>query len=117
MSACGTKLEELVIRVHSDAADRTLVSKVSRKLATARDPVLGQIPADAAEHLIAMARSLRSTLGDLPVAMVGEVLDIPSVAQAFVAATGAAKPLEAPEFGAVRLANGHAPAAAFPARA
>lgn len=104
--ASGTRLEELVIRVHSDTTDRTMVSKVAKKLATATDPALRQILAAAAEHLIAMARSLRSTLGDLPVAMVGEVFEIPSVSQAFIAATGAAKPLEAPEFGAVRLANG-----------
>ncbi|MEP7056008.1 MAG: BadF/BadG/BcrA/BcrD ATPase family protein [Actinomycetota bacterium] len=104
--ACGTRLEELVVRVHTNPTDRTLVSKVTRALATSADPTARAILDAACDHLIAMATALRKTLGDLPVAMVGGVFEIPALAQRFTAATGAKRPVEAPEFGAVRLAIG-----------
>jgi N-acetylglucosamine kinase-like BadF-type ATPase len=104
--ACGTRLEELVVRVHSDVTDRKLVSKVARALATSTDPAAKAILDSAADHLIAMATALKKSVGDLPVAMVGGLFEIPTLAQRFTSATGAKKPIEAPEFGAVRLANG-----------
>jgi glucosamine kinase len=104
--ACGTRLEELVVRVHSDVTDRTLVSKVARALSTSSDPAARAILDSATDHLIAMATALRKTVGDLPVAMVGGIFEIPAVLQRFTAATDAKRPIETPEFGAVRLANG-----------
>ncbi|MDQ1710456.1 MAG: hypothetical protein QOG49_1841 [Frankiaceae bacterium] len=104
--AAGTRLEEIVMRVHSDATDRKQVSKVTRALAASTDPAAKAILDEAADHLIAMATALRASMGNLPVAMVGGVFEIASVAQKFIAATDATKPMEAPEFGAVRLAIG-----------
>lgn len=104
--ASGARLEELVIKVHSDLADRKLVSRIVPALSASADPTAVAILDEAADHLIAMAKALRTTLGDLPVARVGGVFEIPAIAAKFTAATGATAPAEAPEFGAVRLARG-----------
>jgi glucosamine kinase len=105
-TTCATRLDDLVVRVHSDLSDRKLISRVAAVLASTADPVGTAILAEAADHLVAMAMALRSRLGDLPVSMVGSVFGIPAVRDRFVAATGSQPPVEPPELGAVRLALG-----------
>lgn len=105
-TACATRLDDIVVRVHSDVSDRKLISRAATALGKTTDPVGKAILAEAADHLIAMATSLRSKVGDLPVSMVGSVFGIPAVRDRFVEATGAHDPLESPELGAVRLAVG-----------
>lgn len=104
--ACSVRLEELVVRIHLNPTDRAIVARVAPAVAQSSDPAGRLILAEATDHLVAMALSLRKGLGELPVAMVGGIFDIPSVEQRFTAATGATRPVEAPELGAVRLAVG-----------
>lgn len=87
--------------LHSDASNR-LVALIEQTA----DPAAQQILEGAADHLIALATALRSMVGDLPVVMVGGVFEIPSIAERFIAATNADRPLEAPELGAIGLARG-----------
>jgi glucosamine kinase len=105
-TTCAGRLDDIVVRVHSDLADRRLISRIAPALGKSTDAVGKAILAEAADHLVAMAVSLRARLGDLPVSMVGGVFSIPAVLDRFVAATGAQPPIEPPEIGAVRLAEG-----------
>lgn len=86
--------------------DGELISRHSRALANSPDPAGRRFFDEAADHSIALASALRPSVGDLPVVMVGRVFEIPVIAEPFTAATNAVKLLEAPEFGAVRLARG-----------
>jgi N-acetylglucosamine kinase-like BadF-type ATPase len=104
--ACGALLDDIVIKVYADLTDRKLVTRVAHVLGKSPDATARTILENAADHLIAMANSLRARVGGLPVSMVGNVFDIPAVADRFVAATGAGKPIESAEMGAVRLAIG-----------
>jgi len=105
-TTCAGRLDDVVIRLHSDLTDRKLISRIAPALAGTADPVGKAILADAADHLVAMATALRGKMGDLPVSMVGGVFSIPAVRDRFVELTGAQQPIESPEMGAVRLAEG-----------
>lgn len=102
----AARLDDIVVRVHSDLTDRALIGRIAPALGKTTDPAGVAILHEAADQLAAMASSLRAKLGELPVSMVGSVFTIPAVRDRFVAATGARPPVESSELGAVRLALG-----------
>lgn len=111
-------LDDAVATVHRSPSERTLLSHLTRDVASCAaegDPVAGAILDHAAEELAALAAAVRARLDAgridagridtaLPVAMLGGVFAIDRVRSRMVEATGAVAPLEPPELGAVRLA-------------
>ena len=95
--------------VHQRPTDRQLLSRLVPQVAAAADGATGGdavatgILAEAAAHLAELAAVVRARLGDLPVAGVGGIFACAPVAAAFTAATGARRPVEPPELGALRL--------------
>ena len=96
--------------VHQRPTDRRLLSRLVPQVAAAAgdgatggDAVAARILAEAAAHLAELAAAVRARLGDLPVAGVGGIFGCAPVAAAFTAATGARRPEEPPELGALRL--------------
>jgi N-acetylglucosamine kinase-like BadF-type ATPase len=95
--------------VHQRPTDRQLLSRLVPQVAAAAegasgsDAVAARILAEAATHLAELAAAVRARLGDLPVAGVGGIFACGPVAAAFTAATGARRPVEPPELGALRL--------------
>jgi len=96
--------------VHQRPTDRRLLSRLVPQVAAAAgdgatggDAVAARILAEAAAHLAELAAAVRARLGDLPVAGVGGIFGCAPVAAAFTAATGARRPVEPPELGALRL--------------
>jgi len=95
--------------VHQRPTDRQLLSRLVPQIAAAADGATGgdavatEILAEAAAHLAELAAAVRARLGDLPVAGVGGIFACAPVAAAFTAATGARRPVEPPELGALRL--------------
>jgi N-acetylglucosamine kinase-like BadF-type ATPase len=99
-SLAGAEME-----VHRHPAERGLLSRLVPDVAAAADgdAVAARILAEAAAHLAELAAAVRARLGDLPVAGVGGIFACAPVAAAFTAATGARRPVEPPELGALRL--------------
>jgi len=105
--------------VHQRPTDRQLLSRLVPLVAAAAsgssvpgaaadrvaggDAVAARILAEAAAHLAELAAAVRARLGKLPVAGVGGIFACAPVAAAFTAATGAQRPAEPPELGALRL--------------
>jgi glucosamine kinase len=95
--------------VHQRPTDRQLLSRLVPQIAAAADGATGGdavatgILAEAAAHLAELAAAVRARLDDLPVAGVGGIFACAPVAAAFTAATGARRPVEPPELGALRL--------------
>jgi N-acetylglucosamine kinase-like BadF-type ATPase len=99
--------------VHRRPTDRQLLSRLVPLVAAAAtggdlpgggaDAEAARILAEAAAYLAELAAAVRARLGDLPVAGVGGIFACAPVAAAFTAATGAQRPVEPPELGAVRL--------------
>jgi N-acetylglucosamine kinase-like BadF-type ATPase len=103
-------------QVHRRPTDRELLARLVPALAAASgDGEADRILAEAAGHLVDLARAVRARLGELPVAAVGGIFRCAPVAAAFRAATGATEPAEPPELGALRLLD-RLPAGAGPER-
>ena len=83
--------------------DRAAPDRAVRDVVALPDPEAARILAEAAAHLAELAAAVRTRLGDLPVAGVGGIFACVPVAAAFTAATGAQRPVEPPELGALRL--------------
>ena len=117
--ATGATLDELVVRVHQDPRNRSLLAGLARVVAAcaggsenlsggsrdaADEVALGIIKAAAVE-LATLAGVLRRRLGELPVAGVGGVFAITELWEEFSSRTDAVAPLAVPELGAALLAG------------
>jgi N-acetylglucosamine kinase-like BadF-type ATPase len=108
----GTDLDDLVSDVTSHPAERsrlTVLAPVLTALAE-QDPEAGRITRQAAEHLAALAESVRHRLGPLPVAGAGRVFSASLIWDRFAELTGATRPLAPASVGAALLAAQHAEA-------
>ncbi|HEV7657525.1 MAG TPA: BadF/BadG/BcrA/BcrD ATPase family protein [Mycobacteriales bacterium] len=91
-------------QVHRHPTDRELLARLVPVVARAAgDAEADRILAEAAGHLVDLARAVQDRLGALPLAGVGGIFRCAPVATAFRTATGAAEPAEPPELGALRL--------------
>jgi glucosamine kinase len=109
-AAAGCTLDELVVRVHREPRDRTILASLAPVVARCAsgpdgDPVAREIIAVAAGALASLAQALRHRLGSgLPVAGVGGVFGIGDLRAEFSRRTGARVPLAPPEVGAALMA-------------
>jgi N-acetylglucosamine kinase-like BadF-type ATPase len=111
ISTTGVTLEELIAKVNTNPAERSLLT-VLAPIVTAlaeTDPSARRIADEAADHLVALARAVLSRLdGTLPVAGMGGVFGSAPIWDRFAAATGAVRPAASPAVGAALLAGRHA---------
>jgi len=105
-AATGTDLEALVRDVTSHPAERSLLTALAPALTAlaAEDPEAARITRQAAEHLAALAQSVRDRLGPVPVAGAGRVFGASLIWDRFAELTGAARPLADAAVGAALLA-------------
>jgi N-acetylglucosamine kinase-like BadF-type ATPase len=105
-AATGTDLEALVRHVTSHPAERSLLTALAPALTAlaAEDPEAARITRQAAEHLAALAQSVRDRLGPVPVAGAGRVFGAGLIWDRFAELTGAARPLADAAVGAALLA-------------
>ena len=105
-AATGTDLEALVRAVTSHPAERSLLTALAPALTAlaAEDPEAARITRQAAEHLAALAHSVRDRLGPVPVAGAGRVFGAGLIWDRFAELTGAARPLAGAAVGAALLA-------------
>ena len=92
-------------RCTSGPTDRQLLARLVPGVAIAAregDQEASRILAEAAAHLVDLAGP-SARLGPLPVAGAGGIFRCAPVRDAFTAATGAVRPAEPPELGALRL--------------
>jgi len=104
--ATGSDLDVLISEVSAHPADRGRLS-VLAPVVTAiagRDPAAQRIARRAAEHLAALAESIRRRLGPLPVAGAGGVFRDQAIWARFAELTGATRPLAPAAVGAALLA-------------
>jgi CubicO group peptidase (beta-lactamase class C family) len=126
-AATGATLDELIVRVHRDPRDRTILARLAPVVAACAarigeagsggDEVAAAILAEAGAELAALAQALAARLAadgypDLPVTGLGGVFRIDAVRAEFTRRTGAVPAQSPPELGAALLA---ARAAAGPA--
>ena len=102
----GASLDALVSDVNARPAERVRLTALAPAVTAiaARDPEAGRIVRCAAEHLAALAESVRHRLGPLPVAGAGGVLGAPAIWSRFTELTGATRPLAPAAVGAALLA-------------
>jgi N-acetylglucosamine kinase-like BadF-type ATPase len=105
-AATGTDLETLVGGVTSHPAERSRLTALAPALTAlaAEDPEAARITRRAAEHLAALAQSVRDRLGPVPVAGAGRVFGAGLIWDRFAELTGAARPLADAAVGAALLA-------------
>jgi N-acetylglucosamine kinase-like BadF-type ATPase len=106
LQATGKDLDALIGEVCSQPAERsvlTVLAPVVTELA-AWDPEARKIAVSAAEHLAALAASVRGRLGPLPVAGGGGVFRAPVIWDRFAELTSATRPLASAAVGAALLA-------------
>jgi glucosamine kinase len=103
-TGCG--LNVLIGEVNADPADRSRLAVLAPAVTaiTADDPEAQRIVRCAAEHLAALAESIRRRLGPLPVAGAGGVFRAPAIWARFTELTGATSPLAPAAVGAALLA-------------
>jgi CubicO group peptidase (beta-lactamase class C family) len=119
--AAGVGLDQLLILVHRDPRDRTILARLAPAVAQCAasgadghgDDVASAIIAAAAAELAGLAQALARRLAGaghrgLPVAGLGGVFEIDSLRATFVRRVGAVAPLARPELGAALLAMGPA---------
>jgi glucosamine kinase len=114
--ATGSSLDALISEVNVHPADRSRLA-VLAPVVTAiagHDPEARRIVWCAAEHLAALAESVRRRLGPLPVAGTGGVFRAPTIWAHFTELTGAARPLAPPAVGAALLAAACSPLSPAP---
>jgi N-acetylglucosamine kinase-like BadF-type ATPase len=106
LAATGTDLDDLVNDVCTHPAERSRLTALAPALTAlaATDPEAERITRRAAEHLAALARSVRHRLGPLPVAGAGRVFGAGLIWDRFAELTGAARPLADAAVGAALLA-------------
>ena len=106
-------LDVLVGEVNAHPADRNRLAVLAPALTAlaGHDPEADRIVRSAAEHLAALAESIRRRLGPLPVAGAGGVFRDPAIWTRFTELTGAARPLAPAAVGAALLAAACTPAA------
>jgi glucosamine kinase len=102
----ATELEVLVSDVTAHPADRGRLAALAPAVTAlaGHDPEAQRIVRCAAEHLAALAESIRRRLGPLPVAGVGGVFRAQAIWACFTELTGATRPLAPPAVGAALLA-------------
>ena len=105
-AATGTDLDDLVGDVTSHPAERSRLTALAPALTAlaAEDPEAARITRQAAEHLAALAQSVRDRLGPVPVAGAGRVFGASLIWDRFAELTGAARPLADAAVGAALLA-------------
>jgi glucosamine kinase len=110
LATTGTGLDDLVNDVCTHPAERARLTALAPALTAlaATDPEAARITRRAAEHLAALAGSVRDRLGPLPVAGAGRVFGAPLLWDRFAELTGAARPLAPASVGAALLAAGRA---------
>ena len=104
--ATGSDLDVLISEVSAHPADRgrlTVLAPAVTAIAGC-DPAAQRIAQGAAEHLAALAESVRRRLGPLPVAGAGGVFGDPAIWARFSELTGATRPLAPAAVGAALLA-------------
>ena len=102
-----SNLDALISDVNAHPADRgrlTVLAPAVTAIAD-QDPEAERILRSAAEHLAALAESLRRRLGPLPVSGAGGVFRAPAVWARFTELTGAVRPLASAAVGAALLAD------------
>jgi glucosamine kinase len=102
----GSGLDALIREVNAHPADRGRLAVLAPAVTAiaAHDPEAQRIVRSAAEHLTALAESVRRRLGPLPVAGAGGVFRAPSIWARFTELTGAARPLAPAAVGGALLA-------------
>ncbi|HLN65920.1 MAG TPA: BadF/BadG/BcrA/BcrD ATPase family protein [Streptosporangiaceae bacterium] len=101
----GSGLDVLISEVSAHPADRghlTVLAPVVTGIAE-HDPEAQRIVRCAADHLAALAESIRRRLGPLPVAGAGGVFRAPAIWARFAELTGATRPLAPAAVGAALL--------------
>jgi N-acetylglucosamine kinase-like BadF-type ATPase len=112
----GSGLDILISQVNANPADRGRLTVLAPAVTAIAeyDPEAQRIIRCAAEHLAALAVSVRRRLGPLPVAGAGGVFRSPAIWSRFAEVTGAARPLAPAAVGAALLAatcTGRSPSA------
>ncbi len=104
--ATGPDLDVLIGEVNAHPANRGRLAVLAPAVTViaGHDPEAQRIVRRAAEHLAALAESIRRRLRPLPVAGVGGVFRAPAVWARFAELTGAARPLAPAAVGAALLA-------------
>ena len=104
--ATGPDLDALIGEVNAHPADRGRLAALAPAITAiaGHDPEARRIVRCAAEHLAALAESIRRRLGPLPVAGAGGVFRSPAVWARFTELTGATRPLAPAAVGAALLA-------------
>ncbi len=102
----GSGLDALISEVNAHPAERGRLTALAPAVTAiaGRDPEAQRIVRCAAEHLAALAESVRRRLGPLPVAGAGGVLGAPAIWARFTELTGATRPLAPAAVGAALLA-------------
>jgi glucosamine kinase len=106
LQARPSGLDDLVNDVTSHPAERSTLTALAPALTAlaGEDPEAERITRQAAEHLAALAESVRRRLGPLPVAGAGRVFAAGRIWDRFAELTGAARPLADAAVGAALLA-------------
>jgi glucosamine kinase len=104
--ATGSDLDLLISEVNAHPAERGRLTVLAPQVAAIAgyDPEAERILRSAAEHLAALAESIRRRLGPLPVAGAGGVFRAPAIWARFADLTGAARPQAPAAVGAALLA-------------
>ncbi len=99
-------LDVLISEINARPADRARLAALAPAVTAiaAHDPEARRIVRGAAEHLAALAESIRRRLGPLPVAGAGGVFRAPALWARFTELTGATRPLAPAAVGAALLA-------------
>jgi len=110
--ATGPDLDLLIAEVNAHPADRGRLAVLAPAVTAiaGHDPEAQRIIRCAAEHLAALAESIRRRLRPLPVAGVGGVFRAPAIWTRFADLTGATRPLARAAVGAALLAATCTPA-------
>jgi glucosamine kinase len=106
IQTAGSGLDALISEVNAHPAERGRLTALAPAVTAiaGRDPEAQRIVRCAAEHLAALAESVRRRLGPLPVAGAGGVLGAPPIWARFTKLTGATRPLAQAAVGAALLA-------------
>lgn len=109
--ATGADLDVLISEVNAHPAERGRLTVLAPEVAAiaGHDSEAERIVRSAAEHLAALAESIRRRLGPLPVAGAGGVFRASAIWARFAGLTGAARPLAPAAVGAALLAAACAP--------
>jgi N-acetylglucosamine kinase-like BadF-type ATPase len=106
LETTGTDLDDLVSDVCTHPAERSRLTALAPGLTAlaGEDPEAERITRQAAEHLAALAESVRHRLGPLPVVGAGRVFGASLIWDRFAELTGATRPLAPASVGAALLA-------------